>query len=289
MQTKLTRLVLVTCAALLGIMVLQFFWLQKAYQEQKTQLLTLVDNTLMETQIFTGANAGLQHTAQSLVGDLLDDMVKGKDKNKDTVIKYMVDVSGITIDSVDKNLVAALLHQDTTKAKHYTLDSYKQELEKSLAFKGLNIPFEMAILNMDGGNIACTTDTTRFHAVGLKTNTNYSLPITLNDTLKGRAQLAFPGAKFYLLKGMWVILALTICLILICALSFIYMVVLFYRQKRLAEVKNDFMNNMTHELKTPISSVSLALELLRDNSVVMGKEAQEEYLGIAGNELKRLT
>jgi two-component system phosphate regulon sensor histidine kinase PhoR len=295
MQLKLTRLVLITCFALLGIIALQVFWLYKTYQEQKTQLLSLVDNTLMETQIFTGVNASLRITAQSLANDLLANFSEGKINVKDTVHlpsppKYKINVHDLSGEEKNiKSEILKLISTDTSSQKSYTLEEYKKEIAKSLNYKKVDIPFELALVAPNDSIIACTTDINAFKKSGIITGTDYSLPVTLNKTLEGRVQLAFPHAVFYLLKGMWVILLLSLCLIIICAISFSYMVTLFYKQKKVAEIKNDFMNNMTHELKTPISSVSVALELLQDNSVSMGTEVKDEYFKIAGNELKRLT
>jgi two-component system phosphate regulon sensor histidine kinase PhoR len=295
MQLKLTRLVLITCLALLSIIALQVFWLYKAYQDQKNQLLSLVDNTLMETQIFTGVNASLRTTAQSLANDLLTNLSDGKIDMKDTAHllvqkRYEINMSDLPREKENmKSEILKLIGLDTSTRKSYTLEEYKKKIAESLAYKKVDIPFELALIAPNDSIITCTTDAITFKKSSLITGTEYSLPVTLNKNLEGRACLAFPHAVFYLLKGMWVILLLSLCLIIICAISFSYMVTLFYKQKKVAEIRNDFMNNMTHELKTPISSVSVALELLQDSSVSMEAEAKDEYFKIAGNELKRLT
>ncbi len=76
MRLELTRLVLITCIALLGIIALQVFWLFKAYEEQKEKLFAVAGNAMMETQILTGVNASLNTTVQALAGDILKDQLK---------------------------------------------------------------------------------------------------------------------------------------------------------------------------------------------------------------------
>jgi len=61
------------------------------------------------------------------------------------------------------------------------------------------------------------------------------------------------------------------------------------KQKRLAEIKNDFISNITHELKTPIATVSVAIEALRTFSASMDAKKTKEYLDISANELQRLS
>jgi len=61
------------------------------------------------------------------------------------------------------------------------------------------------------------------------------------------------------------------------------------RQRRLAVIKNEFISNITHELKTPIATVSVAIEALRSFSSSMDVQKQKEYLDISANELQRLS
>lgn len=60
-------------------------------------------------------------------------------------------------------------------------------------------------------------------------------------------------------------------------------------QRRLTDIKNDFISNITHELKTPISTVSVAIEAIKNFNVMQQPERTTEYLDIAGNELNRLS
>jgi two-component system phosphate regulon sensor histidine kinase PhoR len=59
-------------------------------------------------------------------------------------------------------------------------------------------------------------------------------------------------------------------------------------QKKLAEVKNDFIHNMTHELKTPLATVSAAVEALQDFDALRDPQCTDAYLTIARQEVHRL-
>ena len=77
-------------------------------------------------------------------------------------------------------------------------------------------------------------------------------------------------------------------MILITLGSFGFALYTIFNQKRLSEMKNDFIGNMTHELKTPISTVSLAIEALQNFDVLNNKKRTQQYLDISKNETARL-
>lgn len=69
---------------------------------------------------------------------------------------------------------------------------------------------------------------------------------------------------------------------------FVYIIVLTFRQKKLTEMKNDFINNMTHEFKTPISSISLAAQMLKDDTVRKSPSMMTHITTVIMDETKRL-
>lgn len=98
----------------------------------------------------------------------------------------------------------------------------------------------------------------------------------------------FPEKSQFLLGKIWLTMASSgflICAIMFC---FGYAVRTIVKQKKLSEMKTDFINNMTHELKTPIATVGLAVEALQDKSLRSEEKIQDRYLGMIGEENKRL-
>ncbi len=100
--------------------------------------------------------------------------------------------------------------------------------------------------------------------------------------------IVFPNQKTYLMTQMNVMTAISSIFILIIISSFTYTIITIFRQKKLSVIKNDFINNMTHELKTPISTISLACQALRDQDVQKSETLYQSYINVINEENKRL-
>lgn len=98
----------------------------------------------------------------------------------------------------------------------------------------------------------------------------------------------FPGKTSILIKrvSFWLIFSVLFLVILIY--SFIYVIMKILQQKKISEIKNDFINNMTHEFKTPIATSSLAAEMIMRDEVLNNPERIKKYSGIILYENSRL-
>jgi len=101
--------------------------------------------------------------------------------------------------------------------------------------------------------------------------------------------VCFPTQSGDVFKEMWPFLITSIVVIAILIVSFYYITINNLKQKKLSVIKNDFISNMTHEFKTPISTISLASEMLSDNTVAKTPEKQQRYLSMIRDENKRLS
>jgi two-component system phosphate regulon sensor histidine kinase PhoR len=83
-------------------------------------------------------------------------------------------------------------------------------------------------------------------------------------------------------------MAVSFLLVIVIIAAFSYSVFTIIRQRKLSELKNDFINNMTHEFKTPISTISLACQALSDKDIPRSNEMYADYINIIGDENHRL-
>ena len=98
----------------------------------------------------------------------------------------------------------------------------------------------------------------------------------------------FPAKDQFLFKKIFATLSSSIILLLVIIACFGYAIYIILKQKKLSELKNDFINNMTHEFKTPIATVSLATEALSDPSIAKEKVNISKYVGVIKDETNRL-
>ncbi len=99
----------------------------------------------------------------------------------------------------------------------------------------------------------------------------------------------FPDQRHYLLSSMGFMFAISGAFMMVIIFSFYYTVSTIFKQKKLSEIKNDFISNMTHEFKTPISTISLACEVLNDKTIEKSNDRISNYVKMIGDENKRLS
>ena len=161
-------------------------------------------------------------------------------------------------------------------------------LSMELANKGINIEYNYGVLDLDRDSLIYVANETAIPGL-----LQSDLRVTLfpNDIIGNINYLIvhFPNQQEYLIKKTWLSLAIALVLIIIVVLCFAYAIFTIIRQKKLSQVKNDFINNMTHEFKTPISTISLATEALQDQHVTKNSGVRERYLKIIDTENQRLS
>jgi two-component system phosphate regulon sensor histidine kinase PhoR len=93
----------------------------------------------------------------------------------------------------------------------------------------------------------------------------------------------------YLFRRINIPILLSVFIVGFTIFSFVLLYKNMLKQKRLSDIKNEFISNITHELKTPIATVSVAIEALRSFNASMDPQRSKEYLDISANELQRLS
>ena len=159
-----------------------------------------------------------------------------------------------------------------------------QDLKAEMMNNGINIPYHFTVTTQDGREVYRCPD---FSDEGEEYS--YSQVLFRNDpqSKMGVVKVHFPDMNSYIFSSVRFMIP-SIIFTLVLLITFIFTIVVIFRQKRYTEIKNDFINNMTHELKTPIASISLAAQMLNDPSVSKSEQMQQHLGGVINDESKRL-
>lgn len=188
------------------------------------------------------------------------------------------------VNEIFEELVNADLHTGQEELDPEVLDSL---LRQQFADKGIDASYVFGIFDpfmnpyhSDAKEEQWDGLVASQHRVNLTPGNVLSPPMYLS--------VYFPDEGRYLLRTMWLLLTGSALLLLIIIFSFSFTVTTIYRQKKVSEIKNDFINNMTHELKTPISTISLACQALSDPDIKGRAGIVDNYIRVIGDENKRL-
>ncbi len=100
--------------------------------------------------------------------------------------------------------------------------------------------------------------------------------------------VSFPGEDEFLLRSIWTLLSGSALFTLVIILGFSYTVFALQYQKKLSDIKTDFINNMTHEFKTPIATISLAVDSINNPRIIGDQDRISQYTGIIREENRRM-
>ena len=332
--------------ALVGLIAIQFFWIDRAVTlkeaqfeqnignllysvvqklEQKEAIKEIQNHPLGATLNYQSANRGLNvdllkdttnnsvsyRIKQEEVSDTLGNIVR----KRKTTRHLISDKNGLAIEASPEELdtLLSMMSQerlnniqyrtnlvDEVVSKWFSFAFYrniKQRISASeldsmlyteLASRGLKASYKFGVFDAEGK--AAFDKICAVHGLKEANEEAYQAQLFPNDVFKNPyyLQLYFPNQKTYLLRTMWTLLLASGVFLLIIILVFGRTVYTVIKQKRLSLIKNDFINNMTHELKTPISTISLACEALLDESVIKSPSMATNFIGMINAENKRL-
>ncbi len=157
-------------------------------------------------------------------------------------------------------------------------------LRMALERNGITIPFHYVVYTSDGREVFRCTD---YDSTGQ--DVSYSQTLFRSDPTgqMGVVTVHFPDQMRYIL-GIARYVAPAMVFTIILFVTFLVTVYLVIRQKKVSEMKNDFIHNMTHEFKTPLSTISIAAQMLVDKQVPKSEATYDRLGNVINDETKRL-
>ena len=220
------------------------------------------------TQVYNNNSLDKSGVSQSLIPDVRIE----KSGNLDILDNALFEISA-------KDVLSAMPLEERVSS-----DVLQKLIKKELEEYGIETRFEFGVYS---SNLATKIKSNEFK---YDKEATYSIPIFTDNEGNSNYQLlvTFPLKKKFLLSELVSITILSIVFTLIILIAYTSALNQLIRQRQISEIKNDFINNMTHEFKTPIATINLALDAIRNPKIIDDKEKVLRYLQMIKDENKRM-
>ena len=177
-----------------------------------------------------------------------------------------------------------LLTNDRTITSDFDINFLNKMIQVNLSQMNLDLDYEFLIYNNEEKRIELKSAE---NPDILKSE--FKINLFQNDLMDSNLDLYlfFPNQRQYIQDNNFFNMVFSIIFLVVITLCFYYVILKVFELKKLSEIKNEFIDNMTHELKTPISTISLACEALLDKEIT-NKNSKDNYIKIINDENKRL-
>jgi len=283
---NLRYIIITMSVALIGIIIFQIYWISNSY-DMHNQTFRIEVNTALEEVL----NA---ETEETIIGHILE----MQDSTTEPITIETYRITGQTLDLTgnpmkgnpkdsmyikqsDLNRIVGQVFQSLATI-HPELPLISEKYKALLGGRKITTPFIMAFSRNDSVFDRTGGTPEQFQSA----QAIQKLPGINRNNEKVLA--FFPETRSFVLKKMWMTLLGSVFFVLLIAGSFFYMMAMLVRQKKLSDIKNDFVNNMTHELKTPIATVSAAMEALVLFDALDDRPKSLKYIDLSRRELSRL-
>ncbi|MFH2095769.1 MAG: HAMP domain-containing sensor histidine kinase, partial [Bacteroidota bacterium] len=222
----------------------------------------------------------IRHKSDSFRINMLSD----KDDSLKILIEEVFDQKEKKVSIVLSEIMHELEYRDITADKRIDSTILRQQIVRALSEKNITIDFHIFVTS-NGIPVPSLSDRNIIDTVR-----SYTVPLFPGDVVENKDLLYiyFPGKTNYIVRNIAVPAIGSVLFTLIILAVFIYSLRTILRQKKLSDVKSDFINNMTHEFKTPIATIALAADSIENQKVISDKERILYYTGIIKEENNRM-
>lgn len=294
MKKNIILIISLISFALIGLMVIQVYWIKNAIKVEESSFVRNVDDAVSKVVIkLEKIEMSKQLQRKMRINTRRSNMLQSIDSLKNnfnssiggtTKHELFMQQSRLAQDVFQNFMDFNKIVTIEEKLNRKILDSL---LTIELKNKGIITQFEFGVFN-PASNRLIFQKTGRYPNELLNKGFAFTLYPSEMQINPSYLMMYFPNMKRFLISRLWVLLSISVVLIFVIILSFAFTIYTIFRQKKLSEIKNDFINNMTHEFKTPISTISLACEALKDKDIRKSEDIYETYIRMIDEENKRL-
>ncbi len=296
-KIKIIFTLLIIC--LLSIFIFQAKWIENAYK-------------IKQEQFDRSVNEAMNFIAMKMQGNEINNYV---DKHYNNINSNIIEINNVNdINKIIKEEKSSIENENDEKElierkfNQVLWNYYSRELNltqrinikeldslvnEELKLFHIELKYEFAILEFDKFPPYVKPFNNKLKSKGfsdLMKDKCYSTVLYPRDIMgqPGKLLIYFPNKNDFIFKSISLMLLGSFLFSLIIVLTFIYTIYYIYKQKRLSDIKTDFINNMTHEFKTPIATISLASDSILNKKVINDEIQIKDFIKIIKEENKRM-
>jgi two-component system phosphate regulon sensor histidine kinase PhoR len=297
-QKYIRTIIVLSSISLFGFLIIQYYWAKNNFEEKKLNIQNVISicnqeiieeiedliveksTKLIIPKSFSSINSinNNIHDEKTLVDSLVSQLELIEDEN------FMVKRKTI-IDIVNRHLSLNI---------NFDLDQLLDEeelieiIDQVMDQHNLNLEYFYSITNSSG--LILFSNFEKKENELLINSTIFSDEFLIDDIYNERKifSLYIMNLEKSIIRSFSSIFLISISLITIVIGTFFYSIKIINNQKKITQIKSDFINNMTHELKTPIATIGLACEALKDKDIELNKPMKDKFLSTITNENERL-
>ena len=297
-QKYIRTIIVLSSISLFGFLIIQYYWAKNNFEEKKLNIQNVISicnqeiieeiedliveksTKLIIPKSFSSINSinNNIHDEKTLVDSLVSQLELIEDEN------FMVKRKTI-IDIVNRHLSLNI---------NFDLDQLLDEeelieiIDQVMDQHNLNLEYFYSVTNSSG--LILFSNFEKKENELLINSTIFSDEFLIDDIYNERKifSLYIMNLEKSIIRSFSSIFFISISLITIVIGTFFYSIKIINNQKKITQIKSDFINNMTHELKTPIATIGLACEALKDKDIELNKPMKDKFLSTITNENERL-
>jgi two-component system phosphate regulon sensor histidine kinase PhoR len=246
-------IVVLITLSVVGILLIQMSWINKALQLKHDEFQREVDNSLKQS------------------AEAIQDQFLSKQETT----------------PIGKNTRQYILDNKFTTQGFFTTEDLHSIIEAVLKKNNIKQPFEFCVLNIFRNPVF---NSEGFHPQDLTSMSTFSIGLANDNNAMQQEELyiTIHEDKGIIIREMSWMIIVSIVFTTIIIMAFVLTVRTLFNQKKLSEIKSDFINNMTHELKTPLATISLAIDALTNEKVIHDTDKIKIYSSMIKEENKRM-
>ncbi|WP_366943679.1 HAMP domain-containing sensor histidine kinase [uncultured Polaribacter sp.] len=209
-----------------------------------------------------------------------DNLFSNLDEQKYSFVKRYTELEKSYFDAAYGDLKSLLPIHERVSNKELN-----KIVKEELAKRNINLEFKYGVYGEEG---LATKLKSGYYTINTKDSFKYPLFYDAQGNINYNLHVTFPNKNEHILSGISSILLLSLFFIFIIIVAFSSSLYQLIRQKKISEIKTDFINNMTHEFKTPIATINLALDSIKNPKILGNDEKVLRYVQMIRDENKRM-